>query len=299
MIKTPLGYILGFIYSFVDNYGWALVIFTILVKIILLPLTLKQQKATIKMQQVQPKLKELQEKYAADKQKMSEETMKLYKEYGVSPMSGCLPLLIQLPILFGLYGVIYQPITYMLHMGDKISELLAKAPEIDAASRQMEILLAKAHDLINFNFLGIDLSATPSITKPDIIWLVPVIAAVTTYLTSKVSTAMSSNKDKDEQQEVKPKRVLSPDQKTDNTDTAASMTKSMTLMMPLMTLWITFTFPATIGVYWAISNIAAILQTVVLNGYYKKKLTAEVMEKSAIIDQKKAEKKARYQHKKR
>ena len=297
MIKTPLGYILGFIYSFVDNYGWALVIFTILVKVILLPLTLKQQKATIKMQQVQPKLKELQETYAADKQKLSEETMKLYKDYGVSPMSGCLPLLIQLPILFGLYGVIYQPITYMLHQGDKIAELFAKFPSVDQASRQAEILLAKAADLINFNFLGIDPSATPSIAQPNALWLVPVIAAVTTYLTSKVSTTMSSTKEKKE--EEKPKRVLSPEQKTDNTDTAASMTKSMTIMMPLMPLWITFTFPATIGVYWAISNIAAILQTVVLNGYYKKKLTAEVIEKTADIDKRKAEKKARYQHKKR
>lgn len=300
MIKTPLGYILGFIYSFVDNYGWALVIFTILVKIILLPLTLKQQKATIKMQQVQPKLKELQEKYSsdADKQKLSEETMKLYKEYGVSPMSGCLPLLIQLPILFGLYGVIYQPITYMLHLGDKIPELLAKFPEIDAASRQMEIYLAKSDNLIKFDFLGIDLSATPSIKDPSILWLIPIIAAITTYLTSKVSTSMSSTKEKT-QEEVKPKRVLSPEQKTANTNTAASMTKSMSLMMPLMTLWITFTLPATIGVYWVISNIAAIVQTVVLNGYYKKKLTKEVMEQSIVIDQKKAEKKARYQHKKR
>lgn len=297
MIKTPLGYILGFIYDFVGNYGWALVIFTILVKVILLPLTLKQQKSTIKMQQVQPKLKELQETYAADKQKLSEETMKLYKEYGVSPMSGCLPLLIQLPILFGLYGVIYQPITYMLHQGDKLTELFAKYTNVDQASRQAEILLAKAADLINFDFLGIDLAATPSIAKPSLLWLVPVIAAVTTYLTSKVSTAMSSTKEKKE--EEKPKRVLSPEQKTDNTDTAASMTKSMTIMMPLMTLWITFTFPATIGVYWAISNIAAILQTVVLNGYYKKKLTAEVIEKTAAIDKLKAEKKARYQHKKR
>ena len=297
MIKTPLGYILGFIYDFVGNYGWALVIFTILVKVILLPLTLKQQKSTIKMQQVQPKLKELQETYAADKQKLSEETMKLYKEYGVSPMSGCLPLLIQLPILLGLYGVIYKPLTYMLHMGDKITELFAKFPDVDQAAREAEIFLAEKAQLINFDFLGINLADTPEIKQPSLLWLVPVIAAVTTYLTSKVSTSMSSTKEKKE--EAKPKRVLSPEQKTDNTDTAASMTKSMTIMMPLMTLWITFTFPATIGVYWAISNITAILQTVVLNGYYKKKLTAEVIEKTAAIDKRKAEKKARYQHKKR
>ena len=311
LIITPLGYILGFIYQFVGNYGWSLVIFTLLVKIILLPLGLKQQKATVKMQQVQPKMKELQEKYANDQQKLSEETMKLYKEYGVNPMGGCLPLLIQLPILFGLYRVIYKPVTYMLHRGADIASLteqyLANPEFIEKfgnisgkAAQQAEIMIAKAFDLINFNFLGLDISATPSISKPDLIWIVPSLAAVTTYLTSKITTAMGNKKEKSTE-EKKPQRVLSPDQKTNtgSASSAESMTKSMSVMMPIMTLWITFTFPATIGVYWTISNLASLLQTVLLNGYYKNKMQVEVAEKSQIIEKQKAEKKARYNHKKR
>lgn len=311
LIITPLGYILGFIYQFVGNYGWSLVIFTLLVKIILLPLGLKQQKATVKMQQVQPKMKELQEKYANDQQKLSEETMKLYKEYGVNPMGGCLPLLIQLPILFGLYRVIYKPVTYMLHRGADIASLteqyLANPEFIEKfgnisgkAAQQAEIMIAKAFDLINFNFLGLDISATPSISKPDLIWIVPILAAVTTYLTSKITTAMGNKKEKSTE-EKKPQRVLSPDQKTNtgSASSAESMTKSMSVMMPIMTLWITFTFPATIGVYWTISNLASLLQTVLLNGYYKNKMQVEVAEKSQIIEKQKAEKKARYNHKKR
>lgn len=308
LITIPLGYMLGFIYSFVQNYGWSLIVFTLLIKILLLPLGLKQQKSTIKMQQVQPKLTELQQKYANDQQKLGEETMKLYKEYGVSPMGGCLPLLIQLPILFGLYRVIYSPLTYMLHFSEeKIAELTAQYVaafgEIPAkAMSQAQIFIAKANDLINFNFLGLDISATPSLSNPSIIWIVPILAAVTTYLTSKVSTAMSGNKKekaRDENGEVKKERVLSPDQKKTNGNSTESMTKTMTVMMPLMTLWITFTLPATLGVYWTISNAVSILQTIVLNGYFKKKMEAEILAQDAIIAKKKAEKDARYNKKKK
>lgn len=313
LIITPLGAILGFIYQFVGNYGWSLVIFTLLVKLVLLPLGLKQQKSTVKMQQVQPKIQQLQEKYGNDQQKLSEETMKLYKEYGVNPMGGCLPLLIQLPILFGLYRVIYKPITFMLHRGDEIaslteqfmanSELVEKYGDITArATQQAEIILAKAFELINFDFLGLDISATPSITNPSLIWIVPILATVTTYLTSKITSAMGNiKKEKDKNEEQKPQRVLSPEQKTNtgSTSSAESMTKSMSIMMPIMTLWITFTLPATIGVYWTISNLASLLQTVFLNGYYKNKMQVEVAEKSELIAQQKADKRARYNHKKR
>jgi YidC/Oxa1 family membrane protein insertase len=151
------------------------------------------------MQQIQPKLAEVQAKYANDQQKLGEETMKLYKEYGVNPMGGCLPLLIQLPILFGLYRVIYSPLEYMLHYSkEQITELTAKYTEqfgeiTGAAANQAQILIAKANDLINFDFLGLDISATPSISNPSIIWIIPVLAAATTYLTSKVTTMMSGN----------------------------------------------------------------------------------------------------------
>lgn len=312
LIVVPLGYILGFIYQLVESYGWSLIIFTVLIKLLLLPLGLKQQKATTKMQQVQPKLLEIQAKYANDQQKLSEETMKLYKEYGVNPMGGCLPLLIQLPILFGLYRVIYKPITFMLHKSAEevaaLTEQYAANPEFiekfgeiaGKAANQAEILIAKAFDLVNFDFLGLDISATPSLGHPSLLWLIPILAAVTTYLTSKITTLMSGNNKKKEEEEKKPARVLSPDQKTPASgNSAESMTKTMTIMMPLMTLWITFTFPATIGVYWTISNVLSLAQTILLNGYYKNKMQAEVAEKSMMIEQEKAAKKAKYNHKKR
>ena len=111
-----LSYVISPIYSFVENYGLAVILFTIIVKIILVPLGIKQQKTSVKTKLVKPELEKIQAKYKNDKEKLNEETMKLYQKYGINPMGGCLPLLIQLPILLGLYRVIQEPITWVLRL---------------------------------------------------------------------------------------------------------------------------------------------------------------------------------------
>ncbi|MBQ7975861.1 MAG: membrane protein insertase YidC [Clostridia bacterium] len=111
LIKRPLGFIIGFIYELVQNYGLAIILFTIVVKLILLPLNIKSQKAMRKQQKIQPIIAGLQAKYANDKEKLQREMMKVYKENNVSMAGGCLPMLIQMPILIGLYHVIQRPIT--------------------------------------------------------------------------------------------------------------------------------------------------------------------------------------------
>lgn len=285
LIIIPLGYVLGFIYQFVQNYGLALLLFTLAMKLILLPLGLKQQKSMTKMQLVQPKLTELQKKYENDKNKLSEETMKLYKEYNISPMGGCLPMLIQLPILFGLYRVIYKPITYMLHYSESAVAGLMEKLNL-AESPQVEIAIAKAENLVNFDLFGLDLSMTPSFTRLDLLWLIPILAAVTTFLTTKITTWMN-NKDKDKEEADKPKkRVLNPEQKSE-VGTESTM-KTMTYVMPLMTGWIAFSLPAALGIYWIINNVISLGQTILLNGFYSKKLKSEF----AVLEEKKAVEKA-------
>ena len=294
LITNPLGYLLGFIYTFTQNYGWALVIFTILVKLILLPLGLKQQKSMTRMQFVQPKMAEIQEKYKNDKNKQSEEMMKLYKEYKVSPMSGCLPLLIQLPILYGLYWVIREPLRYMLHIPmEQIEQMIA---ELGFSGYNAQILVAHAKNLINFDFLGLDLSSQPELSKPSLLWIIPILAGVTTFFTSKITTWMNKKDKKGKKEEQKPQRVLNPDQKTNNASQQEGMMKGMLYVMPLMTLWITFTVPAALGVYWTISNILSLVQTVVLNGYYANKLRVEYQ---AVEEQKLLEKQERAKRKKK
>lgn len=113
-IMMALAWVLNLFYNITLNYGLAIIFFTIVIKLILLPLTIKQQKSMVKTQKIQPLLMELQQKYANDKDKLSQETMKLYQKYKINPMSGCLPLVIQLPILMALYYVVRLPITYTM-----------------------------------------------------------------------------------------------------------------------------------------------------------------------------------------
>ena len=148
-IAKPLGVLLNFLYGIVNNYGIAIILFTIVIKLVLLPLTIQQLKQTKQMNELQPKLKELQEKYKNDKEKLNVKTMELYKEYKVNPVGGCLPLLIQLPIIFGLFAVLREPIKYIA----------------DPAFTQA----------VNEAFLWI-----PNLSEPDKIVL-PVLAAITTY----------------------------------------------------------------------------------------------------------------------
>lgn len=280
IIKVPIGYLLDWIYGFVNNYGVALILFTLAVKLILLPLTLKQQKSMTKMQKLQPKLQVLQEKYKNDQQMLSQETMKLYKEYGASPMGGCLPLLIQLPILISLYRVIYEPLKYMCHYGaDKIAAL-AKAADVTIKGNAMaQIDIAQKLGEINFDFFGLNLAQKPGFAM-WVTLIIPVLAAVTTYLSSKITQWMNKSDNtqkKDEPQ--KPQRVLSTEPRKNaqnNAPSAEGMTKSMSVVMPIFTLWITYTLPMAMGVYWIASNVFGILQTVLLNNFYANKFSEEI-----------------------
>ncbi len=289
LIKIAIGWLLGFIYELVNNYGVALILFTLVIKLILLPLGLKQQKSMTKMQQIQPKITKLQEKYKNDQQLLSQETMKLYKEYGVSPMGGCLPLLIQLPVLFALYRVLYRPLTYMFSLSEaEIEKLTASLGDLvsgagaNSATSMIEIKIAEATKMINFDFLGLNLAEPPSFAVVASL-AIPALAGITTYLTSKLTQWMNSGANKPKEEEKKPQRILNPEQKTaPSANNAEGMTKTMTLIMPLFTLWITYTLPMALGIYWIASNIFSLGQTVLLNGYYSKKLSKEIEDMDAV-----------------
>ena len=154
LFAKPIGSLLAWIYGMVNNYGLSIIILTLLVRLIILPLYAKQIKYQLKMTDLQPKLKEIQEKYATDRQTLSEKTMELYRQEGVSPSSGCLPLLIQMPIIMGLFALLRSPLTYMT------------APQMIAA--------------VHESFLWIK-----DLCQPDS-WILPLIAGISTYLTYTV-----------------------------------------------------------------------------------------------------------------
>lgn len=271
-----MSFIIRPIYEFTQNYGLAVILFTIVVKILMFPLGIKQQKTMSKTKLIQPELAKIQAKYKNDKEKLNQEMMKLYEKHDVNPMGGCLPLLIQFPIMIGLYRVIQQPITYILNSspleelknaGAKGLEVITKLAEnarIDisgmtgieeiynaVAGRVSEIDIASGiGNLVDFNFLGMDLSRTPSISEPSLLWLIPIAATAMAFLSNFVTKKLNGTQNSDQEQ----------------------MTKSMSLMMPLMTLFFTFTFQAGIGVYWFMSSALSILQMIILSKYYDKKL---------------------------
>lgn len=275
IINVPLGYIFKWIYLFVGNYGWTIVLFTLLVKLAMFPLTLKQQRSLKKTQALQPKLAALQEKYQYDKEKLNQETLKLYQEAGANPMGGCLPMLIQFPILIALYNIIRKPMSYVLMLGQeavlKVYELI-NGTAAESFSRIDQIGLAKqmeqhmdklgelAREGIDFNFLGIfDLSVTPTlqyISQHPIYALIPVIAGGTTYLVSYISNKISGTNTNQSE------------------NPAASSMKMMNVMFPLMTAWFAITLPAGLGLYWIVSNLFQLLQMVLMNKYIHVEVSA-------------------------
>lgn len=262
ILYKPLGAFLAAINDVVGSYGLALIIFTLIVKFLLLPLSIKQQHSSAKMAALAPKQKEIQNKFKNDKQRQNEELTKLYQQEGVNPAGGCLPLLIQFPIIIALYSIISRPLSYMYRLtaeqivaagstlGIAVTEKTLRANEISIASgiwNNISLFPQYANlTPIDFNFLGINLAATPSFKVLSVLWIIPILAAVTSYfsivITNRINPAMQAAE-----------------------GTAATMNNTMKYTMPLMSLWMTFTFPCGIGVYWILSSAFAILQQYILN----------------------------------
>lgn len=294
-IVMALGWIIKTIYELVENYGVAIILFTLVIKLLVLPLNIKSQRAMKKQQQIQPILAELQKKYANDQTKLQQETMKLYKENNVSMMGGCLPMLIQMPILIALYQAIQKPLTYMFNVpykniptdvADKIislkdaavaaganignlasmsAEQIMQANQIDVSSWAGQVGGQLHEWYINFNFLGLDLSAKPQAAfayLSDIgnhlgtvlLLIIPILAIISSVLQSRISMKQSGQTNSSTAE-----------------DQAQSMNKMMTWFMPLMTGYFTLILPAGIGVYWIVSGVIQIIQQLALNYYFEKK----------------------------
>ncbi len=269
-IPKFLGLILNFIFENIafKNYGLAIIIFTVFIKFILLPLTIKQFKSTAQMQEIQPIIKELQRKYKNDTAKLNEEMMKVYAEHKYNPASGCLPMLVQLPILFSLIYVVGQPLTYMLNKSaTEVKALLDTVPEaLRIKGIYSQIGAINYHKIIDMDFFGFDLGLVPT-WRPDILFgsqmaqylpllLIPVLSVVTTLVSSKLMMIGTM------------KRNSSNGETKDGAqDMSVAMQKNMMFIAPLMTLWVSFQFPAGLGLYWLVGNVFQIFQQLYLNKY--------------------------------
>lgn len=260
------------IYSIVHNYGWTIIIFTILIKLVTMPFTIKSQKSMARMQQVQPLISEIQRKYANNREKMQEELMKVYDKYDVSPTGGCMPMILQLVVLMGFIDIVYRPYTYLLGIPKSVITSVAAGMEnipANLAQNQLAMpaeVLEKLGEMgynttLHLNFLGIDLSKVLSQNMGDIlVWILPVLAVALTILSTVIT-----------QKSAKAKQ--NPNAKKDEqAQQAEAMTKPMLLMMPVMTAWITYSWPLGCALYWCISTITQIAQQAFINEFIVKKM---------------------------
>lgn len=301
IITIPFGYLLDWLYQFTSNYGIALILFAILVKLLLFPIQAKSKKSMMKMSRLSPLVQKIQARYPDDQQKQNEALQQLYKDEGVSMTGGCLWSFVPLLILLPLYQVVRQPIVYMLHesldVAEQIIEIIKAAnseyfggnpyyhqmvaarylPEFAEAIKEA-IPSVSANTLagLNFDFLGIDLGAVPQFNVFRwAIWdwahigafLIPILSAGSQVLSMFISQKMNDS-------------VITNEKGVQDKETAKNSQQNQTnmimmWMMPLMSLWIGFTVPAALSLYWFIQGIISIVQDVFLTQHYRKIYDAE------------------------
>lgn len=280
-ISNLFGYILNFIYELVKNYGLAIIIFSILLKLILLPLSIKQQKTMKKTAKIQEKVKEIQDKYKNDPNKMNQEMMDLYKKENMNPFSGCLSAILQIILLLAMFGLVRNPLTYMKKVDTNVineykNEIIQEQGENSVSRNYPEISILKyvsSHKsqedslYINMNFIGLDLSNIPQENYGEpTVYIIPILYVLTSIISMKMSTSMIKNKnDKKDIIEVKEdkEKETSPEEMT------AQMNKSMTWFMPIMSVSISLIAPLGLALYWLVNNILMIVERLILNKFLK------------------------------
>ena len=302
IITVPFGWLLGQLYDLTNNYGVAMILFAIIVQLVILPINAKSKKSMMKMSRLQPRIQDIQRRYANDQQKQNEAIQKLQQEEGASMgMGGCLWSFVPLLILFPLFTVIREPITYILGesaevAGQIISVIKANAPELFSGNAYYDQVVAAnaiaqyAPELsaaipglsadtlagINFDFLGVNLGAIPSwkIWAWDAFnwanigaFLIPLLSAGSQVLQMWISQKTNDSVVTDE------KGVQ--DQETADKSQTAQTNKSMMLMMPIMSLWIGFTVSAGLSLYWFIGGVFRMITDPIMTKHYRKVYDAE------------------------
>lgn len=292
------GYLLQFLYQLVNNYGVAIILFTVIIKLILLPLSIKQQRTAKKSTELQEKMKVIQFKYKSDPEKMNQEMMNLYKSENMSPFSGCLTAIIQLLLLLSIFYLVRSPLTYMQKIPqDSINNYVTQLqengksvsqvyPEIDLI-RESNWLKEQNPDDPNIdklnlqmNFLGLDLSKVPQQNMTDYtVYIIPVLYILSSFVSIKMTTAMQVKKAKQQKEEKEAKDIkidgttgkeLVPQEEENNEMDAVMQTnKMMSWMMPIMSISIAFIAPLGLALYWLISNILMIAERLILDKVIK------------------------------
>ncbi len=305
IIQVPFGYLMGWLYQFTNNYGIALILFSVIVQLVMLPMTAKSKKSMMKMSRLQPRMQEIQRRYADDPQRQNAAIQAMYKEEGVSMGGGCLWSLVPMLIIIPLYTVVRQPLVYMLHesleTANQIVDVLkTAAPEAfgsnayynqitaaqlipqyaDVLKEAIPTISDTVLNGVNFGFLGCNLGLIPPFnvfastfwTWPNVgLFLLALLSAgnqvVTMWINQKMNDSVVTNKDGIQ------------DKETAQNSQAAQTGKVMMYTMPLMMLWIGFTVPASLSLYWLIGGVVRTIEDMLLTKKYRTQYDAEDAER--------------------
>ena len=287
------GYLLEFMYGLINNYGLAIIFFTIFIKILFIPFSIKQQKTMKKSAKMQEKMKIIQFKYKNNPEKMNQEVMELYKNEKMSPFSGCFTAIIQIVLLFSIFYLVRSPLTFMQkipteNINNYISQLQEGGkfvstayPEIDII-REYEFLKEKNPEdeyiekaNLQMNFLGLDLSKVPQQNLTDFtVYIIPVLYIISSFISIKLSTSMQQKTQKEaEKQSMKidgtTGKEMVPKEENNEMDAIMQTNKMMSWFMPLMSLSVAIIAPLGLALYWLTNNILMIIERLILNKVIK------------------------------
>ncbi|MCI8444531.1 MAG: YidC/Oxa1 family membrane protein insertase [Clostridia bacterium] len=285
------GYLLQILYTLVNNYGLAIILFTVIIKLLLLPLSIKQQKTMKKSAELQEKMKTIQFKYKNDPEKMNQEMMNLYKTENMSPFSGCLTAIVQMILLLSIFYLVRSPLTFMEkvpqeNMNQYIQQLKDEGktvsnvyPEIDLIREQEWLKEKNPEDAtidkikIQMSFLGLDLSKIPQQNMADYtVYIIPVLYILSSFISIRMTTAMQQKK-KEEKKETKidgtTGKELEPVKESDEMDAVMQTNKMMSWMMPIMSISIAFVAPLGLALYWLVNNVLMIGERLILDKVIK------------------------------
>lgn len=281
-IASLFGYVLNFLYNLVQNYGLAIIIFTLLLKIILLPLSIKQQKAMKKNTKIQEEMQKLQVKYKNDPQMLNQEVMQLYKREKVSPFSGCLSSILQFVIFISVFYLVSRPLTYMKKVDPEvIKNYTTEMTESGESSSypEIKIIETKSQDdenvNINMSFLGLDLSKVPMQNYKDVkVFIIPALYVLLTFVNIKIMNNMTKKKDKSSSVDAKALENGKDDEveeEENEMESMQNMTNSMNWMIPIMSVAVALIAPLGLSLYWLVSNILQLGERLVLDLISNKK----------------------------
>ena len=285
------GYLLNFINNFVGNYGLAIILFTVLIKIIMLPLSIKQQRTMKKSTELNEKIKVLQFKYKNDPEKLNREMMDLYKKENMSPFSGCLSTIAQFILLISIFYMVRCPLTYMEKINnDQINTYVQQLKdggitvnqaysEIDII-RELDYLKEKMPEdeglnkiNLNMNFCGLDLSKIPQQNLNDwTVYIIPALYIISTFISMKITTSIQKKSKKNDgviDITEKEEKDSKEEEKNEMEDMMEQSNKMMSWMMPIMSVSISLVAPLGLALYWLVNNILMIGERLVLNKIIK------------------------------